>query len=316
MSDAILPKRRSRREVVFRRLTALLIFALWCWFATWMSMPVRQRARVAQVRAEISILETGLASFRLKYGIDPPSSITLHSTKEAWEADRKSRDAIRQLWPEFDFKTCGGMSNVPANGVHLNGAECLVFFLGGISDPASGIPIGFSMNLTQPFAGGNGRKHPAYEFDRRRLVDLDQDGFREFLDSFPVQTKPFLYISSNDGQGYDPADFDGAMRDVYRTGSAPNAKPWKPKGFQIISPGTDHEYGIGGVYDPKSVELANDSGRKAEFDNVTNFAPGVLVQQPSSTIIEIEFGLAPLLGLLLLAALVGWCCWFTICRRR
>ena len=254
-------------------------------------------------------------AFKARYGIEPPSNITLHATKEGWDSDRKSRDAIRQLWPKFDFKICGGMSNIPSDGVHLNGAECLVFFLGGISDPASGTPISFSMHLTQPFAGGNGREFPVYEFDQRRFVDLDRDGFREYLDPLPGQTKPYLYISSNDGQGYDPADFDGAMRDIYRTGFSPDAKPWKPKGYQIISPGTDREYGIGGVYDPESPDLKNDSNRTAEFDNVTNFAPGVLVQPPSSTIIKIEFGLAPLLGLLLLAALVGWYCWFTICRR-
>jgi hypothetical protein len=145
------------------------------------------------------------------------------------------------------------------------------------------------------------------------LIDLDQDGFHEFLDLLRGQSKPYLYISSNDGQGYDPADFDGAMQDIYRTGSSPDSQPWKPKGFQIISPGPDHEYGTGGVYDPESPVLANDSHRKAEWDNTTNFSSGVLVHEPSSFIIE--FGFAPFLGLLLLVAWVGWSCWFTICRR-
>ncbi len=315
MTAPIPKKQRSRRAVIVSRLTAVLMIALWFVFTIWVSAPVKKAARVAQVRVEIYSLESALAKFKAMYGIDPPSSVTFYSTRQGWDADRRSRNAIRQLWPEFDFETCGGMSNVPADGFHLNGAECLVFFLGGVIDPVAGVPSGFSKNHANPFVAKRGDHPPLFEFDQRRLVDLDQDGFREFLDPSPVQTKPYLYISSNDGQGYDPADFDGAMRDIYRTGSSPDAKPWKLKGFQIISPGTDHEYGIGGVYDPESSDLKNDANRTAEFDNVTNFAPGVLVHQPSSTIIEIEFGLAPLLGLLLLAALVGWCCWFTICRR-
>ena len=290
-----------------------MIVVVGCLFADWMLMPLHKKAHVAQIRTEVFSLESAIANFKMRFGMDPPSSVTFHSTKQGWEADRKSREAIRQLWPTFDFETCGGMYNVPADGIRLKGAECLVFFLGGVIDPVAGVPVGFSKNDANPFIVEWNHHPPLFEFVQSRFVDFDHDGFHEFLDPYPGQTKPYLYISSNEGRGYDPADFGGAMRDIYRTGSSPDAKPWKPAGFQIISPGTDHEYGSGGVYDPESVELANDSGRKAEFDNVTNFAPGVLVHEPTSTIIE--FGLAPLLGLLLLAALVGWCCWFTICRR-
>lgn len=314
MSDSMQPKRRSRRVAIVSRLTAVLMIALWFVFAFWVSAPVRKAARVAQVRAEIYVMESALARFKAMYGIDPPSGVTLHSTRQGWDADRRSRIAIRQLWPEFDFETCGGMSNVPADGFHLNGAECLVFFLGGVIDPVAGVPSGFSKNHANPFVAKREYHPPLFEFDQRRLVDLDQDGFHEFLDPSPVQTKPYLYISSTDGQGYDPGDFEGAMRDIYRTGSSPDAKPWKPNGFQIVSPGIDHEYGFGGVYDPASDELQHDATRKAEFDNLANFAPGTLVEQ-QPTPFALRIGLAPTLGLLLVAALVGWCCWFTICRR-
>ena len=314
MTESTAPKRRTWRPVIVRWLTAALMIALWCVFAFWVSAPVKKAARVAQVRAEISSLESALARFKSMYGIDPPSGVTLHSTRQGWDADRRSRIAIRQLWPEFDFETCGGMSNVPADGFHLNGAECLVFFLGGVIDPVAGVPTGFSKNNANPLVAKRGDYPPLFEFVPRRLVDLDQDSFREFLDPLPGQTKPYLYISSNDGQGYDPTDFKGAMRDIYRTGSSPDAKPWKPKGYQIISPGTDHEYGIGGIYDPESPDLKNDPNRTAEFDNVTNFAPKTLVEQ-QPTPFAIKIGLAPTLGLLLAAALTGWSCWFSLCRR-
>ena len=275
--------------------------------------PFRQYARIAQVRVEISVQESSIAAFKLNYGVDPPSGLTLHSTKEGWDGDRKSRDAIRQLWPNFDFTTCGGLSNVPAHGIRLNGAECLVFFLGGVCDPASGIPIGFKKHLTQPLLGGNGREHPLYEFDRKRLIDLDGDGYREYLDPYPAQTKPYLYISSNEGSGYDLADLDGAMDDVYRQGSGADAEPWKPQGFQIISPGIDREYGYGGGYDPNNDELQRDQQRKAEFDNLTNFSADVLVRVPSTFFSNDS--LVFLSGSLLVAAVAAWFCWRKICDR-
>ena len=90
------------------------------------------------------------------------------------------------------------------------------------------------------------------------------------------------------------------MQDVYRTDSSPNAKPWKPKGIQIISPGIDHDYGFGGFFDTESAELKSNPHRKAEFDNVTNFAVGILVQQSNSFFPNGgNIGLAPLWGLLL-----------------
>ena len=49
--------------------------------------------------------------------------------------------------------------------------------------------------------------------------------------------------------------------------------PQRPQGYQIISPGFDGLYGVGGVYKDGS-ELTG--VRLPEADNITNFSGGVL----------------------------------------
>ena len=121
----------------------------------------RRRARVAQVRGEIGTLESAIASFRQEYGIEPPGSIRLFATPNGWnktastardEAIRvASRAYIRQVWPQFDFNTTAGGA-FWSTDKDLNGAECLVFFLGGVGDPNSGTTlIGFTKNPSIPF---------------------------------------------------------------------------------------------------------------------------------------------------------------------
>ncbi|MFM7163554.1 MAG: prepilin-type N-terminal cleavage/methylation domain-containing protein, partial [Planctomycetaceae bacterium] len=126
-------------------------------------------ARTAQVVTEIRGLETAIAAFKVKYGVEPPSQITLCLTKLGWDAYPDSRAVIQSIWPQFDFRDYNANPNVagmkcPAwwattfqndaagNKVfRLNSGECLAFFLGGVvpDAPSSGKtlgPIGFANN--------------------------------------------------------------------------------------------------------------------------------------------------------------------------
>ncbi len=253
---------------------------------------VRRRARVAQVKSEISTLESAIASFKAEFGIEPPGSIRLYAAPAGWNtqitgnaADEsirvRSRAYIRQLWPQFDFNTALTMSapfyvdSVSNNCKELNGAECLVFFLGGVRDAATGTTMnGFSKSPTNPFSpAGSNRVKPYFDFNPARLVDKDGDSFFEYVDQIPSQSSPYLYFSSNDGRGYlaattasdwyntdcyfDPSaslswtsSTTGAngnwMKHMYfstfSTSGTPAVQmagsiPFAPKKYQIISPG-------------------------------------------------------------------------------
>ena len=89
----------------------------------------------AQAAQELRNLETALASFHSEFGMYPPSAITLHEAPAGWAGDPRSRNLIQKLWPSFDFTITRNIDsdNSTDVSIDLNGAECLAFFLGGIS---------------------------------------------------------------------------------------------------------------------------------------------------------------------------------------
>jgi prepilin-type N-terminal cleavage/methylation domain-containing protein len=325
------PQRRPRHGfTLVELLVVIVVIAILVGFLT----PAIMNARTAGQQAEVAVNINGLASdittFKTEFRSDPPSSITLYEQPTgdpSWATDSatpqelaRSRTIIRRLWPQFDFSAS---TTVPANSgwdlngdgdktdkLVLTGAECLVFFLGGVTAtnyvsaadtavtpaPPAGtpvadwIPLGFSKNPRNPFERGEGtRTGPFTEFEPTRLVNVfaTMQGMPEYVDPLPGQINPYLYASSYDGRGYDPGDLAGSgMTNVYLQRDD-NPAPanigddtevaWNQRSFQIISPGLDTEYGEGGVYNPEQrFDIATYPNRKFERDNMTNFASGQL----------------------------------------
>lgn len=196
---------------------------------------VRRTARDAEVRKDISDLEQAIAQFKVSFGSEPPSYIELFANQSDWDlpANARYKGLVKQLWPKFDFTDCGGASSgMPGSMVFtlpntstatvlkLNGSECLVFFLGGMLDPASGAFTGFAKDPANPFASAavvTNREGPFFEFkgalktpvtasiaadDSRwsgRLVDKDKDWVPEYRDSLPQQQAPYAYFNGVSG---------------------------------------------------------------------------------------------------------------------
>lgn len=240
---------------------------------------VRTNARNAQVRVEITGLEGALNDFKAKYGDYPPSRITLFRNATAWKANtaeaRRSRGILKKFWQDINFDA---LSNHWNADVELRGAECLVFFLGGLSkgdtDALRGDLIGFSNNPANPFdRTSSNRTGPFFEFYLDRLRDAFETSptyrFQTYVDTLPGQNTPYLYTTSYDGRGYEIDETNLIQWDVTGTGSATHtyAQPnrlrrgaylqsgklgdgtfWKNKSFQIISPGADQRFGEGGLW--------------------------------------------------------------------
>jgi len=286
---------------------------------------VRATARNAQVTVDIKNLEAAIAAFKLKFGMEPPSSFLIGSENVHYTGSDIGKSSIaimRELWPSYVPREAD--SNLPGQvlGIsgpqYLNGAECLAFFLGGPGMyTASGsstdlLPNGFSSNPLSPFfQSGSSRVGPFLEIDTAKLVDVDGDGFYEILDTLPNQTMPYQYLSSYNGRGYKPFGADGnpgtADDEVITISGTPkmfsaylkkdgnwadaskapsgvnNAAYWNGKSYQIISPGLDGEYGVGGEYSTENgLKIKADNAdtfrskekRNAEIDNITNFSSG------------------------------------------
>lgn len=260
----------------------------------------RYRARVAQVTTEIKNLEKGIADFKLKFGTTPPSRIVLCEEGSDWNDDwdstppvtgvdnddrRNSIAFIRQVWPQYDFSLDRDINEDgdEDDAFLLTGPECLLFFLGGsgvIVDTSMETLVadGFSANPGNPFASGGNRVGPFHEFDPARMVDLDGDDAFEYLDPLPNQTTPIMYISSDEGRGYDTADLvlsglpSPTLSKIYFIDSG-ETEPHKPNSYQIISPGIDGFFGDGGVWESDNRLPVS---RKEEWDNIANFSSGIL----------------------------------------
>lgn len=255
--------------VIIALLTALLLPAI---------SAARRNAVVAQVTAEISGIEDSLEVFKTEFREYPPSQITLHGSLTKWDSDPKSKALVRRLWPKFDFTSDGaGGKFIGDTSVTLDGAECLLFFLGGVRS-GDGVFVGFSPNSARPFSLDPVGSRVGPFLDIRdigtsRLVDIDGDSLFEYLDPISEQTNPYIYLSSYNGKGYDAADLGGRMTDFYKQNSSTG---WNAKSFQIISPGFDGAYGVGGVYDPETANNDLIGPREAERDNIANFSSGTL----------------------------------------
>jgi len=325
-----------------------------------------------------------LASFKSQYGDYPPSRIALRENgsfpvSEAGSPGsgaltdvtvgqlfQRSVTAFRKFWPRVPIDSIGtsppttvtnfydfnGNGSLDSNVMVLQGSECLVFFLGGISaydqfGKLTGVS-GFAKNPANPFKNvlaSNNRSAPLYEFDGGRLVTNPNSTMPAYLDTFNPQGSSFYaYFSTNLGAGYDPNDNNIAEKDgnefgpisllfsttfpvyaaatstgsptpVYQTmspapnpytssvtvsSSGANVTYINSQSFQIISPGADGRYGVGGLYEASSTSgalvpedqtsplqakvgastvLSNskDPGlRLPEKDNLTNFHNGRL----------------------------------------
>lgn len=236
----------------------------------------------AAVAADLTQLDQALTSFKSKFGDYPPSSLTIPAAGSTWGA--KHRAAIKSFWPQFDFTTNGGLGN--SSALNLSGAECLVFFLGGIESGTPDAPVlaGFSKNPLTPWSASGNPDGPFMEFDLSRISDVDGDDLFEYLDAMPDQSTPIMYVSASGGR-YNKTTDSGAHDDYDVYGDddprnmlgcymqADGSTPQRKDSFQLISPGEDGEYGEGGAYSPDE-ELTGT--RRTEVDNITSFSSGTL----------------------------------------
>jgi hypothetical protein len=124
----------------------------------------------------------------------------------------------------------------------LDPAEALVFWLRGYSpDPRK--------PLTR-----TGDQAPLFDFDERRLTDIDGDGWPEY--------RPRFYNGSNAPYAYFARPYEGQsyLNIAFRGTATPD--PEVAKDYQILSAGPDGDFGGQGS-----------KRRRAEQDNINSWMP-------------------------------------------
>jgi len=188
------------------------------------------------VLTEISQLSMALDSYKQKHGSYPPNPGTEETaTQRGQRFERHWRRAFPRFIAKANLKPDTSKSdildiaeqirletiftgpNVPAAysaplksgdlaGLDLDdldGAEALVFFLGGMPNPtASNKLTGFAADPSNPFQSSvtqPQRSQRFFEFDPTRLVDRDGDGWYEYVPNLKtsvVDTAPYAYFDS------------------------------------------------------------------------------------------------------------------------
>lgn len=268
---------------------------------------VRNRVRVAQVTMDIAAIGSGLVEVKTEYGAYPPSKFTVWEFGNAtmgtgWFSDNRSLAYARSAWPSIDFELPHDFNNDgdTNDSFVLNGSEAMVFFLGGrtyghedanrngVIDPGEdangngkldwGACVGFSKKPSDPLAipttGEVGKRF--YAIDTGRLVDVNNNGWPEMVDTIPGQRTPYAYLAAP----YNPADaalivdFEGTpMASQYLKSATVS---WDDSRFQMISPGFDERLGTGGIYDPTQPQGGIPDTRISEWDNIADFSNGLL----------------------------------------
>ena len=256
-------KRRRRRRRFVGGLMLVVGSMLGVVFLLPAVCPRTPPALQTRTSVELVQLEHGLMKFKARFGHAAPCTLKL--TERLSNLDVVSRSQLRPIWPQLDFdqEVDFNRDGDTDDTFELNGGECLVFFLGGIT--VDGRTIGVSLNPVAPFNRLPENRTTFFEFEQERLVDVDNDGFREFADHY--NGLPYFYWTEENNP---------LPRKPVET-PIPDSNLWRPYRYgdsvinlQIVSAGYDGRYGVGGM-----IKQYEDPPRE-DRDNVTNFSHGEL----------------------------------------
>jgi prepilin-type N-terminal cleavage/methylation domain-containing protein len=241
--------------------------------------------------SDIRQMSVGVNNFKSKYGVFPPSQITLSA--DVSKIDPVSLSYLSAMWPRIDWSDPNNRLDWAGTGLsrkalfnasytyHLDGDQCLVFFLAGIPDQHTPGCLGFSTNPKNPTDLRAGTKDSFYQFESGRLFARKEFGgykFYSYKDAWDTG-EPYLYFSSGktkNGYNASPGDCPTFMpAGPYHEGKLMGNRVvdvtpiryFNPTSFQIISAGKDGRFGHGGAWSPATATLIDNNGA----DDQSNF---------------------------------------------
>jgi len=272
----------SRWHIVLFCMVFFWIVFLIFWVASQTGVSDRDFVSL-RTQNDITQLSNALQNFKQKYGLYPPSYIILGSTRKIIEEAPAVQDGdgktslayLEQIWPRLDWSGNSGELNWggeqgegPFGPHYLEGDQCLVFFLGGITSEKG--CQGFSTNPKNPTLTG-GDRVSFFEFYSSRLHKRTKDNrFASYLDNFG-KGSPYIYFSSGKRHNdYDEVHQVLGVRPYFCIEDGVKSFH-NSKTFQLISAGPDNKFGPGGRWSPETA--AADAGPDGA-DNLVNFNGG------------------------------------------
>lgn len=284
-------------------------------------------ARKAVVVTEVDGLATSLTTYKTDYGAFPPNCgqagadrtgrVMAHMRRrfarynpiqgsDSGYSDMRDRIAGQGAYSGIQgynyYDSTGTLQPLDFNT--LDQAEALVYWLGGPPTPydSSGNRLGstklfgFSADVTDPFKALGSRLQKVFAFDEKRLVDIDGDGWLEYIPDLRVDTTfaaPYVYFdfgtyasgatfyaypysSSSPPLSFGPVGMiaEWGVAQPYWESSTSYANP---QSFQIVCAGPDSIYGLPG--DSSAIAKLHPVGtnyQSGDADNITNLFNGFM----------------------------------------
>lgn len=223
--DAFSARRRPRAGfTLVEMLTVVTIIGVLAGLTVGAAVTAMTYVKKQRIKAEIAMLDMALKAYKEKFGDYPP--------------DFSDQNAVAAHWGS----AFPNATEAPPTG--LTRAQALVFWLGGPTDPTTGVPLGFSQDPTKPLTGVGNRMPPLFDFDVARLRD-DGNGRRVYIQPTTLDADPYVYFRSPymanntcafQHNGETPATTTAAALSDVRGFCNPSS-------FQILAPGLDGRYG-------------------------------------------------------------------------
>jgi prepilin-type N-terminal cleavage/methylation domain-containing protein len=238
-------------------------------------VPVLSKGPEVMTTSDLRQLTVALNNFKGKYGFFPPSQITLSANVN--NIDPTSLTYLNGMWPRLgwtdqtislDWAGTGLARKTlmqPDHVYHLEGDQCLVFFLGGIPDRHVPGCLGFSSNPKNPTDFSAGSKVSFHQFDSSRLFARNGSFFYSFVDPWSTG-KPYVFFSSGK-HGYSNTDSHLIPSGPYYEMGTNPPRYWNANSFQLISAGKNGLYGPGGAWSPATATSIHTEGT----DDQSNF---------------------------------------------
>ncbi len=217
------------------------------------------------IAMDINQLNNAVESYKQKYQDYPPDCSNLQVVQRHL---RKAFPKFQDTWANTNMLRPDGTPALdsggnPADPANLDPSEALVFWLGMLRN-----------DKRNPL-NGNGKLSKDYDFDLKRLVDVDGDGWYSYVPP-EGEDEPYIYFDSRTYTVANYTDSAGTLLLLPYTSkpSAAAAANWaNPTKHQIISAGQDGDYGavVAATYkifpDPTTMT-------EEDLDNIANFSDG------------------------------------------
>jgi len=264
-----IPLRRDKRAAftLVELMVVVLIIAILVSLVSSAVFKAMEKIPEMQTRTEISQMESALQAMMADFKLidPPPSALTLYSNISQYPQGDPSLAFLKKMFGR-NLGTQGAINWGGASGTTLTGEQCLVFYLGGISNQ------GFSYNTMNPTPAGSGQKtHGPYFPFKTDQLKTGNGGFLVYID--PWQTKTGPNYSTLGGTPYTYFSTQG-INNTYPNTSGYNAFPYFITGttqfmnsntYQIISAGKDGTFGGQNGWVPASGATGAGADDQANF---------------------------------------------------